>query len=67
MAKSGMYLHGKELLECQLDKLTEVQRLESKIETLHRCQNESLMTVVSHEKEKTNIMFRFMRIMRKLF
>lgn len=33
MAKSGMYLNGKELLECELDKLSEIKKLEARLET----------------------------------
>lgn len=33
MAKSGMYLNGKELLECQWEKLNEIERVRCQLET----------------------------------
>lgn len=33
MAKSGMYLNGKELLECELEKLDRIDKVQVMVET----------------------------------
>jgi hypothetical protein len=41
MAKSGMYLNGKELLECELDKLNDIDKVKSQLETHIKYESDS--------------------------
>jgi hypothetical protein len=55
MAKSGVYLNGKELLECELEKLDRVEKVQAMVETNERQRIECLKAVARpFDKYKNN-------------
>lgn len=54
MAKSGIYLNGKELLECELEKLSDVQRVEASLETHIKMERDTLTKISDILESKDN-------------
>lgn len=54
MAKSGMYLNGKELLECQWEKLTEIEKVQCQLETHIKISHGDLYKIFCKENKEEN-------------
>ena len=54
MAKSGMYFNGKELLECELEKLDRIDKVQMMVETNEHNRIEVLRTVFGKAEESLN-------------
>ena len=56
MAKSGMYLNGKELLVCELEKLDRIDKVQMMVETneKHRIENQKAVLAKWEEKVAEN-------------